>query len=233
MKESFRMKTTNKITAWSFSRYNTYRKCPFQAKCKYVLKLKEPGSAATDNGTARHKDLEDYLKGTTKRLPAEAKSLEKEYKVLKARKPEVELEVAFTSKWERTDWFNWQNAWCRVKIDAIVPPVVENPVVDIKDHKTGKLKDNGEYGEQLELYSLTGLLIYPVAETAIASLLFIDHGKEILGEVHKRSEIPKLKKMWELRVEPMLSDTKFKPTPGFQCKWCHFRKSNDGPCSEG
>lgn len=224
------MPKPTKITAWSYSRYNDYQLCPFKAKCKYVLKIKEPGSQAMDRGSEIHKKAEDYLKGVAKKLPTELKSLEVEYKALKKTKPEVEMEVAFTNAWQKTDWFNWQNAWCRVKIDALTPPIVENPVVFVKDHKTGKLKEHGEYEEQLELYGLTGLLLYPIAEKAKPSLLFVDHGVEVPGEEYPRKDVEKLKKKWEIRVTPMLKDTRFKPTPGNYCKWCHFRKSNGGPC---
>jgi hypothetical protein len=223
----------DKIIAWSYSRYSEYKLCPFKAKCKMVLKIKEPGSEAMDRGGEIHKKLEDYLKGTIKRLPPEAKLLKTEYEKLKKTKPEVELAIAFTNTWEKTDWFNWQHAWCRVKIDALTPPVIgEDPIVGIKDHKTGKLKETAVYEEQLELYGLTGLILYPIAEKAVPSLLFVDAGKEIYGETYLRKDVEKLKKKWELRVRPMMTDTKFKKTPGFHCRFCHFRKSNGGPCDE-
>jgi CRISPR/Cas system-associated exonuclease Cas4 (RecB family) len=222
----------SKITAWSYSRWAEYMQCPRKAMYKCVMKLKEPGSPAMDRGSEIHNKLEKYLKGEAKLLPEEAKLLKVKYETIKKAKPEVELSVAFTDKWEKTDWFNWQHAWCRVKIDALAPPLVENPVVSIYDHKTGKEKEHGEYRDQLELYGLTGLLLYPIAEKAKSSLLFVDSGKEVLGEEYPRKDVEKLQKKWILRTKAMLSDIKFKPTPGFHCRYCHFRKSNGGPCPE-
>ena len=40
---------TEKITAWSFSRYNLYQQCPGKAKLMYIDKLKEPTSDAMLN----------------------------------------------------------------------------------------------------------------------------------------------------------------------------------------
>lgn len=218
-----------RITAWSYSRYNDYQQCPFKAKCKIILRLKEPGSVAMDRGSGIHKKIENYLTGAAKRIPPEAKSLEKEYKAIKAKSPEVERELAFNSKWEPCSWFD-RSAWCRVKMDAVVLPTVENPIVRLIDHKTGKLQEFGKYDEQLELYALAGLLTYQIAEKAKPSLLFVDAGKEVPSEEYSRKDVPKLKKKWELRIKPMLSDAKFKPVPGHYCNWCHFRKANGGPC---
>ena len=59
---SFASKIVRKITSWSFSRWNVYEECPAKAKYKFIDKLKEPGSAAMDRGTALHKQCEDFLK---------------------------------------------------------------------------------------------------------------------------------------------------------------------------
>lgn len=221
----------NKITAWSYSRYSEWRTCPFKAKCKIIDKLKEPAGEAMDRGTDIHKMAENYLTGRIDKLPADLKQLKKEYTALKKLKPEVEKEFAFRNDWTKCDWFA-KDAWCRVKIDILIPPKVENPIVSVKDTKTGKFKEDGEYQEQLDLYNLTGLLVFPIAQIAKSSLLFVDHGKEVEGDQLKRKDEKKMKKIWELRVKPMLSDTKFRPTPNFTCRWCHFRKSNGGPCPE-
>lgn len=219
-----------RITAWSYSRYNDYQQCPFKAKCKIILKLKEPGSVAMDRGSDIHKKIEAYLTGAVKRVPPEAKSLEKEYKAIKAKAPEVERELAFNSKWEPCSWFD-RSAWCRVKMDAVILPTVgSDGVVTVIDHKTGNLKESGEYDSQLSLYGLAGLISYPTADTVISKLLFVDHGREVFSDPIPRKELKKLQKKWEIMVKTMLSDTKFRPIPGNYCRWCHFRKANGGPC---
>lgn len=220
------------ITSWSFSRWGVYNVCPLKAKYKFIDKLQEPGSAAMDRGTDLHKQCEEYL-GKGGRIPKELKLISNELKLLRKEEAICEAEFAFNKSWEPVGWFD-KDTWCRVKADAVIEPIIDSssPTVEIKDFKSGKVKEGeSEYTLQLELYSLAGLLVYPIAEKATSSLIFIDHGVEIRteGEV-LRKDLPKLKKKWEVRVKPMLSDKVFKPRPGNACRWCHFSKSKNGPC---
>lgn len=218
-----------KITAWSFSRWNKYETCPRAAKYTMIDKLKEPGSAAMDRGSLIHGMAEHYLLNGG-RLPKELTKLRGYYKELKAAKPKIELELCFDKNWNMTDWFG-RDAWCRVKVDAMVTPIAEATHVRVIDHKTGKLKEYAEYENQLELYGMAGLLTVPIATESLAELAFIDHGKIVpcLDSV-KAVDLPKLKKKWEAKVKPMLNDTVFAPRPSNACRWCHFRKANGGPC---
>ena len=221
------------ITSWSFSRYNVYQNCPKQAYFKFILKLKEPGSPAMERGTALHKLCEDYLlKGG--RIPKDVSQISATLKDLRKRKALAEANFTFRQDWTVTKWDDWNGAWCRIKADALVPPVIDSDdlVVDIKDFKTGKLKEGAsEYMVQLDLYKMAGLIAYPTAKRAIASLEFIDHGKTVPSEDELlRKDLPKMQKKWILMVKPMLNDTTFKEKPGNACRWCHFRKENSGPC---
>jgi CRISPR/Cas system-associated exonuclease Cas4 (RecB family) len=224
------------ITAWSFSRLRDYEQCPFKAKLKYVAKLKEPDSPAMAEGSRKHKVAEDWLAGRLPRLPAELKELKDFYTSLRKEKPQVELELCFTSDWTVTGWFD-KNAWLRVKVDAFVPPAVDGDAeCFVVDHKSGKYKpDNVEYNEQLELYNLTALLNNPAAAQSVAVLAFMDHGviapKEPVPVV--REQVIELQRKWEDRVDPMMRDKRFVPKQGQHCRWCHFRKSNNGPCEHG
>ena len=217
------------ITAWSYSRWSSYDECPFKAYLKFVLKRPEPSAPALERGSAIHKKCEDYLTGAEADLPVEVHpKLAARYAEIKALSPAVEQELAFTVDWKQTGWFD-KNAWCRIKMDAMLP--AQEGVVQIIDHKTGKVKDEGEYDLQLGLYALGGLLIYPKAERAVASLYFVDHGI-IIGDdySYERSDVEAMKKAWERRVAPMLTDTVYEPKPGNACRWCNFRKANGGEC---
>ena len=219
----------NKITAWSYSRWNEYENCPRKSRYKVIDKLKEPGSPAMDRGGEIHSKIEHYLQHGGK-LPAEVhKDLKPYYTALRKAKPKVELEICFDNKWQMTDWFGMA-AWCRVKIDALIVPSTTG-VVRVVDHKTGKLRDYAEYENQLELYALAGLLTVPVAKEVLAELAFTDQGVTVEAKkAVPMADLPKLKKKWELKVKPMLNDTIFAPRPGNACRWCHFKKSNGGPC---
>lgn len=213
------------ITAWSNSRLNTYEQCPFKARLLYIDKMVEPGSAAMDNGKAVHTEIEKYLKGPDRRVPQSAIKLCADYEELYDLKPYTELQVAFNQNWEPVDWFSKQ-AWCRVVLDAMV----KTPeYLWIIDHKTGKMRDG--YDDQLSLYGLAGLLMFPGIPEVRTSLFFVDAGRTIDGQTYTAEDLPVLKAQWEDRVKAMLSDTEYRATPNQYCNWCHFRKANGGPCT--
>lgn len=221
-----------KITAWSFSRWSEYEQCPQRTHFKVNLKMKEPGGPALERGTVLHKQCEDYLRKGG-RVPKELKLIESVLKDYRKRGALAEAEFTFTNQWKKTGWFD-NDAWCRIKADVTIPPVIDSdePVVEIHDFKSGKLKDQySEYGLQLDLYSLAGLLTYPTAKVARTSMVFIDHGKVVPIETeYTQKDVKSLTKAWELRVKRMLNDTQFKPTPGDGCRWCSFSKAKGGMC---
>lgn len=221
------VKTAKPLTAWSMSRLSLYEQCPFKFKAVHIDGLKEPGSKAMDNGKAVHARGEQYLKGQVKVLPADFKLLAVEMEEAKAVGAESELEVTFTKDWRITGWFA-DDAWLRIKIDILV---LKEDAVTIVDLKTGK--NRGGYEDQLELYALAALLMYPEADKVSAELWFTDTG-EIIGTSHgdyAQKDVPALKKKWEKRVRPMFMDKLFSPRPNVFCGYCHFRKNNDGPCT--
>lgn len=234
---SFASKTVNRITSWSFSRWSVYEECPAKAKYKFIDRLKEPGSAAMDRGTELHKQCEMYLK-VGGRVANEIKLIGDVLKDFRKRGALAEADFTFTQDWKATRWDDWNNAWCRIKADVMIAPVVDSPTptAEIHDFKTGgkkKLEENDfdEYYMQLELYGLAGLLTFPTAQAVKSSLVFIDFGKVIENPyVFNRGDEKKLMKKWETRTKRMLTDTTFKPKPGNACRWCHFRSSNGGPC---
>ena len=71
------------ITAWSFSRYSTYKQCPAKLKYSAIDKLKEPPNAAMARGAAIHTLAEDYVKGKGKALPPELKLFADLFKMLR------------------------------------------------------------------------------------------------------------------------------------------------------
>lgn len=214
------------ITSWSYSRFNTWKQCPGKAKLLYIEKLKEPSSPALDNGQKKHTELEYYLKGYSP-LPKWVHENSVSYaEGLKARKAVPELQVAFNDKWQPVEWFA-KNAWARIKIDVIDNS--EQDTCAIKDWKTGKIRE-GEYDDQLELYGLTGLLMFPNKLKATAELAFPELGVVLPNSTYHREQQATLLNLWESRVAPMLDDVTFEYTPNTYCKYCHFRKANGGPC---
>lgn len=233
------MKST-KITSWSFSRYADYKNCPLKFKLKHVDKLNEPPNEAMARGAAIHTLAEEYIKGKGRTVPPELKLFEVELKALRKQFKKsingmvVEDNWSFTKDWEETEWNNWVNCWVRIKLDCAHH--AEADVMVVTDWKTGKFRpeQNDEYIEQLELYALAALMLHPHLKEVRPRLVYLDVGVSFPTAdnpiVFTQADVPKLKKLWEKRTKPMMSDTTFAPRPNDKCKWCHFRKSNGGPC---
>lgn len=229
------------VKSWSFSRWNEYRGCPAKFKYKALDKLPEPPSPAMERGTAIHKLAEDYTNGKLRTLPAELKLFKDEFKALRGQKVKmVEEQWAFKSDWSLTKWNDWSGCWLRVKLDVAYINAEHNALVPI-DHKTGKFRDekNDEYLLQLDLYGVAGFAQVPTVDVVSPRLWYIDQGRVFpdpdANDAEEEIEyFPKdiklMRKKWEDRVKPMFMDRTFKPTPGDACRFCHFRKSNGGPC---
>lgn len=222
---------TAHITAWSFSRLNDYRKCPKLAFYKHVQKLKEPGSAAMDRGSDIHEEAQVFAqKNSRTKCPESLECFEQELRVLQKNKVSLacEQQWTFTKEWKPTGWFD-KDAWCRQIVDAMYIDKTRNVLVVI-DHKTGKL--NPAHEEQLDLYALAGLIMFPDVAGVEVQLWYHDHGvqKPDQPKVYTHLDIPALKKKWEGNVKPMLADRSFREKPGKACTWCHFSKGNGGPC---
>lgn len=216
---------TQKITAWSYSRYSLYEECPAKAKYKFIDKLPEPSSPAMERGNTIHKLAEQYTKGLIKKLPPELKLFKEQFEELKRSKPIVEETWAFTSKWAKTTWNDWQGCAVRIKIDAAC---VFDDTLYVIDHKTGKMREG--YETQLSLYALGGMLTFPKVKTVSTQLWFLDQGGQPTEKEYKSTQLTVLMQDWDKRTRPMLADTRFSPKPGNACRWCPYSKSKGGPC---
>lgn len=217
-----------RITAWSFSRWKDYEKCPRMAKYKHVEGKKEPGNAAMQRGSDIDKKTENFLKGLLPKLPEELKPFSKEFTALKKLKPFLQENWAFNSTWGRVGWFDKGplGAWLRVKMDAAVP-TNKKKVAEVIDFKTGKIYP--EHKLQVELYALSGFIVFPDAEVIKTNLWYTDLGKED-PSTFTRDQMEGLKTTWMERIKIMMLDTRFPAKPGNHCSWCHFSKGKGGPC---
>lgn len=220
-----------KITAWSFSRVNDYRKCPKYAFYKHVRRLAEPGSPALDRGSAIHEKAQVFSqKSARAKCPPELETFEQEFRVLQKNKTTlaVEQQWCFNKNWGEAGWFD-SDAWCRIIVDACYIRKEDNVLVVI-DYKTGKI--NEAHLEQLSLYALGGLIRNPELAGVEVQLWYVDHGVQKPDEVkvYTQADLKSLKAMWEKNVKPMLADGTFREKPGKACTWCHYSKGKGGPC---
>jgi ATP-dependent exoDNAse (exonuclease V) beta subunit len=224
------------ITAWSYSRWNTYSQCPLKAKLEYIDKITSPPSDAMKNGLRVHKLAEDFVIGKIQTLPKELSKHAEFFRAMRklyaAGDPGlmVEGELAFRKDWSPCGWFD-KDCWLRVKCDIVYE---FDGDIHIGDVKTGSYKtfQKGAYLTQLSLYSLALLLKYP-ERRVIPRLMYVDHGfdfPDTFEIVYTASDLPRLKKEWLKRVSPMLKDKKFLPTPNRLCGWCAYHKHKGGQC---
>lgn len=228
------------IKSWSFSRYNTYKLCPLKARLAYIDKVPEPPNEAMARGAEIHVLAEKFIKGELSELPKELHKFRREFRKLKRKYKRVtsglavEGTWAFTKDWDQTTWNDWMGCWLRVRLDCAEE--VDGDVLVIYDWKTGKFRPdkNEEYVEQLELYALSAFFMYDHIKTVQPRLVYLDEGvvfpEKGTADAYKltfsRDDIESLRKKWEKRVKPMLTDKVFAPRPNNLCRWCHYRKSN-------
>ncbi len=238
-------KKGDRITAWSMSRLRDWETCARQAFYKHVKKLKDQGSAAMDRGTGLHASAEEYVSNRkneiapdfvhSRKIKALADALRKEFKERRVR---TELDLALNRKWQRCEWMD-PNVYVRIKIDVLrLFPYKKTPKggtllakeAHVIDWKSGKLREHGEYDDQLNQYA-TGALSAGYAESAKGQIAFID--QNVILERPKGcltlDQLPAAQKAWDKRVLPMMEDTTFAPHPG-NCKYCPFSINKEGPC---
>ncbi len=231
-------------TYFSFTQFKTFESCPYKYRFSYLLKIPTPGKAIFSYGSTIHNTLEKFLKSKTTDLKElikiyeqewindwyETKKQKQEYfesgkkslelflKDFKQFKPEVllinekpALEQSFNLKIANTSIYG--------KIDRID---VLDDGVEIIDYKTGKAK------EKLDSNDKKQLLIYQLAAKEVLGLnpvrltyYYTDKGQK-LHFLGSDAEMEKEKQdLTELISEIKKSD--FKPSPGWQCKFCDFK----------
>lgn len=229
------MKTKKSFT-WSYSAYDKYLKCSRQYKYVRIDKLKEPKSEALENGIHVHQLGEDFLNHKLPNVPVEYYGFHDDMAYCRDNNAIPEETFTFTKNWGKlTGWFD-KDAWLRLKIDMCLNLNKSGSRVKITDFKTGKVR-KGEYTKQVELYALAKFQTNKKIKEIIPDYWFLDHGEVLdssndntIKEVYLSKELPAMKKKWLERIKPMQNDTIFSPKKSWLCNYCHFRKSNGGPC---
>lgn len=225
---------TDRLMAWSFSRWKDYEKCPLFCKLAHILRMRSgQPSEAIDKGTVAHQLADHFVRGTLKKFPKELGPFKHEFGALRQLKAKTEAEWAFDIEYNQVDWFG-KTAWLRMKVDAHYLSQQKDgrrglmrTTVTIVDYKTGK--NNPEHGDQRSLYALGGFAMYPDAAEVIAEHWYLESG-EIESDTFTAKQIDKLRERWEQRTRAMLADTTFAPRPGPYCRWCDYSKAKGGPC---
>lgn len=219
------------VTAWSYSRWNDYKLCPFKFKCKHIDRLPDPSGPAAARGTEIHGKAEAYVKATRKpKLDADLKNVAEELEFCRKAGAIAEQEWGFRNDWNwigRAGWFG-NDVWFRMKADVVVSYADDTGLLG--DWKTGKMYFENE--EQVELFGAVGFMRFPNWTEVDVRLWYTDvaAADNEIQRVYTAKEGELIRADWAKRVRPMFNDRKFPPTPNDKCKWCNYSKAKGGPC---
>lgn len=212
--------------SWSYSKLSTYEKCPALKMYKYDLKIPVVAvqSPAMERGSALHTDLENHLGRGLYEVP---EWMRPHFPHLeKYQTGHKEMVIRLTDKWEPVVEDHW--LICIIDLNH-----VEDKSATVIDYKSGKRYPS--HLEQIELYNLSVLAQYPELELVEGKCYYLDEPPGSWGKpvFTSREAFDAVKQRWVDRVIMMDSDTEGAPRPGYYCRWCDYRKSNEGPCKFG
>lgn len=214
--------------AWAFSTVKTHQQCPALIKYRKIDRLPEPKAPAMQRGIDMHAAIEAAIRQKTALPPTHPYAHWNEVLggvVSKHVAPEVKL--AFNADWMPVEWMA-PDVWLRVAFDAVTR---EPGVTDVWEWKTGKQYE--EHEVQGRLYALAALLVVPQDRVNVR-IRYLDHyplRTDILGFSY--ADIPRLKDEFIKFSYDFLNDEIYPARAGPKCRYCHFRKSNGGPCTFG
>lgn len=227
----------NKMSSWSYSKLTEFERCKYRTFLLHVDKTPEPQRPlppgktehANDRGIRVHLEAEQFIKGEGEMTPEllrfkdDFHALAEQYKQGKV---SLEGEWGMDEDWNITDW---QTAWLRLKLDALVL-LNEEEAVAI-DFKTGKKYGNEiKHAEQLQLYQLVTFLRYPKLEKVTAELWYLDID-EITSTTYTRAQGLRAKEIFARRGKAITNCTTWPTNPSLMtCKWCMYGK--EGICPD-
>ena len=210
----------------SYSKYSCWDKCPRKFKYRYIDKLDEPKGTAMSRGTEIHESVEAYLLGKTDQLHPDIHSYYGQFMFgLRNAGAIPEVQVAVNRDWKPVPW-DAEDAYIRSVIDAHLPP--KDGVVQVFEWKTGKVYP--EHRDQLELYAVKIKVLYPETKQVNVMGVYFDLKKNSVAYTHPYYYQEIKIELWDNKMRKILRDEEFIPNPSYGCKFCHFRRDNNGPC---
>jgi hypothetical protein len=223
--------------AWSYSRLNKFKNCPWSAYWNnYAPKgerLKYVQGAGAARGDKVHKMCEAAVNGDMTPLILDHNNasplLRKDVfpkvtnLIATARTSEMcaaELKVVFREDKTLCDWFD-KDTWVRSSYDMVT---INGARCDIFDWKTGK---KWEDKEQAEFYAGTAFTRFPQVEEVHTHYLWLDQNDKTDAVYYKKSE-PHIWHKYEERAEEIEIaniDGNWEKRPSFLCDYCNVPKS--------
>jgi len=204
-----------------------------------------PEAPPLKRGNEIGKNIEHYVIGKEKALHAEV-THPGVVKIIKGWKDrfkhgavKMEEQITLDAKWSPVSKFT-KGAWFRGRLDVVEFVKRVAKVTDVKtggiDKRTGMIRADKKYDDQLSSYAVSTLAQYPTVDEVEVSLLFVDCAHKNDPVVARdsinltRKNLPIRKALWEKKVKAMLSDRVFAPRASDACRYCPFSTSKGGPC---
>jgi hypothetical protein len=209
---------------WGFSKLDVFRACKQKFKFQFLDKIPQPGSPAMERGSKMHDNIEMYLNGWGKDLLPEVEKWKDSLDALKTKDFKAEQAIGLDKNWNLLpDWFD-KRTWVRIKMDSYFK---EDKKITVIDFKSGKFRVPS--ADQIELYAIAGISIYPDAETVTAQFWFLDTD-DVHSVDYTRDQLIALRKKYEAAAVPMYVEEVWKPEPSSECRWCPYSKTKGGKC---
>lgn len=227
---------TAALTAWSYSRYEAWARCPLFFKLKFLDKLDKATSPAMERGDKIHKGIAAFVANQVESLPQDAMANPVVLTVIQEAahfptdKKQVEQQWGYTADFKPTGWFGG-DTWFRSVLDLGV--MYDDMTYEAVDWKTGRRY--GSNNDQMETQALAIMARFKPVQHVTTRLVYVD---EAGPNPYEFAEFPathreKLATKWRNKVAPMFSDTVFAPRPNEKCKFCAFAKSRMALCAFG
>lgn len=170
------------MTAWSYSRVNSFKQCPKKYYHLYVKKdVKDTGSVATRYGTLVHKAAEEYIKDGNelpKKYDFMQRTLDAFNNIEGDKHCEIRLGVAkYDDAYEPTKFFA-KDVWYRGIADLLI---LNEDKAYLIDYKTGKSANYADT-KQLDLLAGAVFINFPEVKKIKSALSFVVCNKFIAKE---------------------------------------------------
>lgn len=221
------------MKSWSFSRYETWAKCPWRAKLQYVDRIALPpdpeGEVRRLRGTRLHEAGQAWVRGELEDLDPDLKHFAGEFQALRdlygKGAVEIEDEWAWAHRFSKP--CSWKEAWVRIKLDFHVK--LDPTTTLTVDLKTGKKSGNEiKHTEQGEIYAVASYLRSGgTLKEAQVEFWYADQNdsmrttytqERIVDAIDRWSDIGELMTSGIYRAKPNI----------YVCKYCPFRLKEEG-----
>ena len=207
----------------SYSSIKMWQDCPAKWAFNKIDRLPDEPGPAAKRGTRLHKAAEKYLKNELdeRSLPVE---LLKVLPILSALKG---VGAVAEESWVVDR--DWQTGGVPLFMAVVDVHYFMGDELHVKDLKSGK--QYPAHLDQLQLYAVIGMHLFPKVNRVHVSAIYIDEGREGAECTYERAMLPDLSQVWIDKATAVHNDGDYLPLPEpKKCRWCAYSKMKGGPC---